>query len=233
MNSTDFDGYTGIYLNDITFSNDIMLLIVLSLLSVFAFIFRLNTPQFGKMISNISSGEQRQSLFETTEKSSIIYTLFMMFQTLLLCSIFIFTAIVEYKYLINPDITTTLTVTSILLIILLIFFLFKKALYALFGHIFADKSAYKMMFTNYQALFCTWGILLYIPVLWILLVGKYFSAAIICMAISYLLFRAILIYRFVYIFLNKNTGLLFFSLYLCGQEIIPLFFLWKISGLYV
>ncbi|MDR0394222.1 MAG: DUF4271 domain-containing protein [Tannerella sp.] len=30
-----------------------------------------------------------------------------------------------------------------------------------------------------------------------------------------------------HIFLNKNTGFLFFSLYLCAQEIIPLVFLYE------
>ena len=227
MNSTDFEGYTGMQLNDVTFSNDIMLLIVLILLLTFAFIFRLNIPLFGKMISNISSGEQRLSIFETTKKDSFLFTSFMTFQTLLLCSIFIFTTTVEYKYILKPDTVTTFTATGILLIILFIFFLFKRALYALFGHIFIEKSANKMLFTNYQAIFCTWGIFLYFPVLWILLVGKYFFIAITFMIISYLLFRLILIYRFFYIFFNKNTGLLFFSLYLCGQEIVPLVFLYE------
>ncbi|MDR2916733.1 MAG: DUF4271 domain-containing protein [Tannerella sp.] len=227
MNSTEFEGYSGIYLHDITFSNDIVLVIVLILLSAFALIFRLNVPLFGKMISNISAGEQRQSIFETTERDSFLFNTFMTFQTLLLCSIYIFSVAVKYKYFIKPDILTTLASIGILLIFLFIFYMFKKSLYALFGHIFAEKSAYRMIFTNYQALFCTWGIFLYIPVLWILLIGKYIFTAIAMMTISYLLFRAILVFRFIHIFFNKNTGLLFLSLYLCAQEIIPLVFLYE------
>ncbi len=227
MNSTEFEGYTGIYLHDITFSNDIMLVIVLILLSAFALIFRLNVPLFGKMISNISAGEQRQSIFETTEKDSFLFNAFMTFQTLLLCSIFIFSIAVKYNYLIKPDIATTLISISVLLVFLFIFYLLKKSLYAIFGHIFAEKSAYKMMFTNYQALFCAWGIFLYIPVLWVLLTGKYILTATVIMAISYLAFRIILSFRFIHIFLNKNTGLLFLSSYLCAQEIIPLVFLYE------
>lgn len=227
MNNPDFEGHTGIYINDITFSNDIMLVMTLVLLSAFALAFRFNVPLFGKMISNINSGEQRQSIFETTEKDCFFFNAFMTFQTLLLCSIFFFSLAVKYKYFIKPDITTTLLTIGILLVFLFFFYLFKKALYAVFGYIFAEKSAYKMMFTNYQALFCTWGIFLYLPILWILLIGQYFLTAIILMAISYLLFRLILIYRFIYIFFNKNTGLLFLSLYLCAQELIPLVFLYE------
>lgn len=227
MNSPDFEGYTGTYINDITFSNDIMLTIVLVLLSAFALVFRLNVPLFGKMISNISAGERRQSIFETTENDSFFFNAFMTFQTLLLCSIFIFSIAVKYKYFIKPGITPALLTIGTLLVFLFLFYLFKKALYAIFGYIFTERSAYQMMFTNYQALFCAWGIFLYLPVLWILLVGQHLLIAIIAMAISYLLFRLILIFRFVYIFFNKNTGLLFLSLYLCAQELIPLVFLYE------
>jgi hypothetical protein len=227
MDNTDFEGYTGIYLNNITFSNDILLIVVIILLSAFALIFRFNVPLFGKMISNINAGKQRQSIFDTTEKDSFLFNAFMTFQTLLLCSIFLFSVATEYKYFTNPDIPKTFIITIILLIILFLFYLFKKATYSVFGHIFAEKSAYKMMFVNYQGLFCTWGIFLYLPVLWILLIGKYLFIAYILFIISYLVFRIILIYRFIHIFFNKNTGLLFFSLYLCTQEIIPLVFLYE------
>jgi hypothetical protein len=204
-----------------------MLVIVLILLSAFALIFRLNVPLFGKMINNISAGEQRQSIFETTAKDSFLFNAFMTFQTLLLCSIYIFFVAVKYKYFIKQNILTTLVSTGILFVSLFIFYMLKKALYAIFGHIFAEKSAYRMMFTNYQALVCTWGVFLYIPVLWILLTGEYLLIATAIMVISYLAFRAILIFRFIHIFFNKNTGLLFLSLYLCAQEIIPLVFLYE------
>ena len=204
-----------------------MLLFVLLLLTTFAIIFRLNVPLFGKMISNINATEQRQSIFETTEKDSFLFNVFMTFQSLFLCSIFIFLFTIEYKYFIRPDVSTTFSAICILLLILLIFLLLKISLFTLFGRLFADKSANKMLFTNYQALLCIWGIFLYLPILWIFLVGKYFFIAFILFIISYLIFRIILIYRFFCIFFNKNTGLLFFSLYLCAQEIVPLVFLYE------
>ena len=227
MDSTYFEGYEGIYLNDITFSNDIMLLVVLILLTIFAVIFRLNVPLFGKMISDINAAEQRQSIFETTEKDSFLFHVFMTFQTLLLCSIIIFLFTIEYKFFILPDITTTITVITILLLILLIFFLLKMSLFTFFGLLFTDKSAIKILFTNYQALLCIWGIFLYLPILWIFLVGEIFFIAVFLFIISYLVFRLIHIYRIFCIFFNKNTGLLFFSLYLCAQEIVPLVFLYE------
>jgi hypothetical protein len=227
MNGVDFEGYTGINLNNITLSNDLMLLLVLLMLSSFAVIFRLNMPLFGKMINNINAVKHRQSIFETTEKDNFFLNTFMTFQTLMLCSIIIFYTVAEYKSFKIPDYTATLSIVGILLIILFIFFLFKKALYTIFSNVFANKEATKMLFTNHQALLSIWGIFLYFPVLWIILIEKNFFVATIALIISYLAFRAILIYRFIYIFFNKNTGLLFLSLYLCAQEIVPLVFLYE------
>ncbi|MDR0699767.1 MAG: DUF4271 domain-containing protein [Tannerella sp.] len=227
MNDIDFEGYSGIYLNNATFSNDIMLFVVLILLSTFALIFRLNLPLFGRVINNIHANEQRQSIFDTTQRDSFLFNLFMNFQTLFLSGIFIFLLSVNYNFFTRPDITTTVLVISGLFVVSLTFYLFKRSIYGIFGYIFLEKDIYKITVVNYQALFCIWGISLYLPILWILLVGEYFYIAYIMFIISYLSFRVTFIYRFIYIFFYKNTGLLFLSLYLCSQEIIPLIFLYE------
>ena len=227
MDNADFEGYPGIFTDSITFSNDMMLVIVLMLLSVFAWIYRLNIPLFGKMISNISSSEKRQSIFETTEKDSFLFNTFMIFQTLLLLGIFTFSVAIKYHYFMNPDISTTILSVVVLLSIFFLFYYFKRILYALFGTIFIEKATNKMMLTNYQALFCTWGITLYLPVLWILLFDTSLFYPITFLIISFLIFKAILSFRFFNIFWNKNTGFFFFCLYLCAQEMVPLVFLYQ------
>ena len=179
------------------------------------------------MISNINARKQRQSIFETTEKDSLLFNAFMTIQTLLLFSIFTFSTAVKYRYIINPDTETTLLSVVFLFTLFFLFFLFKRALYALFGIVFIERSTNKMMLTNYQALFCTWGIALYIPVLWVLLFDTHLFLSIIILIISFLVFKLILSLRFFYIFYNKKTGFLFFSMYLCAQEIVPLVFLYK------
>jgi hypothetical protein len=199
----------------------------MALLAVFACVFRLSTPLFGKMLDNINAREQRQSFFFVIERDRFLFNTFMIFQTLLLLCIFSISITIKYNYFTNPDIPTTLIITATLFIVLLLFYLFKKAIYFTFGRVFAEKSACQVMFANYQGIFCTWGLFLYLPVLWILLIGKYLFVAYALFIISYLAFRTALIYRFIHIFLNKNTGFLFFTLYLCAQEIIPLVFLYE------
>jgi hypothetical protein len=151
----------------------------------------------------------------------------MSFHTLLLCSIFVFLVSAKYNFFINPDISKMSFITAGLFVVLLVFYLLKRGIYGIFGYIFLEQDIYKIMFVNNQALFCAWGISLYIPVLWILLIGEYFFIAYIIFIISYLIYRSLLIYRFIHIFFYKSTGLLFLSLYLCSQEIIPLVFLYE------
>ena len=227
MDNADFEGFEGMRFLSITSSNDIMLVIVIFLLLVFALIFRLNKPLFDKMISNINAGEQRQSIFVTTEKDSFLFNAFMTFQTLLLCSILLFSFAAKYKDLLPADRAMLLISLCAFFIIFFIYYLFKRILYAFFGTIFVEKATNKMMFTNYQALFCSWGVTLYLPVLWVLLFNTQVVFSIILLIVSFLAYKAILAFRFFNIFINKNTGFLFLSLYLCALEVVPLVFLYE------
>jgi hypothetical protein len=223
----DFEGLSENYIRSNLFSNDIMLVSALILLSAFAWIFRVNAPLFGKMLSNISAGEQRQSIFNTTEKDSFLFNTFMTFQTLLLLSIFTFSVAVKFDYFPKPDIGMTWLSLGIFFFLFLIYYLFKMGLYAIFGAVFIENSTNKMIFTNYQALFCIWGVSIYLPVFWILLFDVYLFLPIIFLILSILILKAILVFRFFNIFVNKNTGFLFFSLYLCAQEMVPLVLLFQ------
>jgi len=228
MDNVDFEGYTGILAQNSTFSNDTMLVIVLTLLSFFAWLFRVNIPLFIKMVSKISVREQRQSIFNTTKKNSFLFTTFLTFQTLVLFSIFLFAIVLKYRLMmIDVRFSTTLFYICVIFAIFLLFFLNKSVLYALFGSIFIEKASSKMMLINFQSLFCLWGIALYVPVLWVLLFNTSFLIPIIIFIISYLVFIIILLLRTINIFYSKNTGLLFLSLYLCAQEIVPLVFLYE------
>ena len=227
MITAGFEGYTGTNLHSISLSNDIMICIVLLLFTGFASIFRLNIPLFEKMLSNINAGEQRQSIFESTEKDSFLFNSFMTFQTLLLFSIFLLAAAVKYNYISNPNPKQTLCSLGLLYVLFFAFYMFKKGIYEIFGRVFIEPSAKKTMFTNYQAIFGSWGVALYLPVFCILLFSQYFLVSAIILVISYLVFRAVLIFRFSCIYLNKNTGFLVIMLYLCAQEIVPLVFLYE------
>jgi hypothetical protein len=94
-------------------------------------------------------------------------------------------------------------------------------------YVFAETEAQKILIIRYKAISRLWGVFLYIPVFWILLVGENIFYATILLIITYILSRIILAYRFIFTFFGKNVWILFINLYLCTQEIIPLALLYE------
>ncbi|MDR2148201.1 MAG: DUF4271 domain-containing protein [Tannerella sp.] len=221
------EGFEGISINTESVSNDTLLVFVLVLLSIFAVVFRQNASLLGKMFSDIGSKEQKDNMFDTADKENFLFNGFMNFQSVALLGIYVFAWAVKTGYFVMPDTKTTLLTVSVLMLIFFIFYLLRKMIYSGLLYIFAESADYSFLRIYYRSMFQLWGVFLYIPVLWILLVEDYILFSIILLIISYLIVRIILTFRFIYIFFGKNIWFLFLSLYLCTQEIVPLVFLYK------
>jgi hypothetical protein len=228
MNDSGLNSHLGITIDNLNFSNDVLLLIVFVLLTVFAVIFRLNILFFRQMVSNMNADEHRVSIFGKTDKDSFFFYIFLSFQTILLTGIFCYFVSIEYGVIQVNDGYMLFLYLAAIFIILLIYFYLKKFIYNVFGSVFTNNDDKALLLMNYRSIFSVWGIILYIPVLWILLVREYIFFASIMFILSYIAFRLMMAYRFIHIFLNKNTGILFLSLYLCSQEIVPLVLLYKV-----
>jgi flagellar biosynthesis protein FlhB len=223
----EVDGFEGISLNKLPYSNDLLLAIVYFLLFVFAVIFRQNVSLLRKMLSDVIDKEQKNSIFDTTDKGSFLFNAFMGFQTLILLSIYVFSLAVKHGYIESPDIKTTLLYMVGLIFIFFIFDLFKRSMLNILLYVFAEDNQYKMLQIIHKSLFQLWGVFLYVPVFWILLIGNYIFFMTIILIISYILIGIISAYRFINIFSGKNVWLLFLNSYLCAQEIVPLVFLYE------
>jgi hypothetical protein len=205
-------------LSRVSCTSDFLQLTVLVLLALFALVFRFNTPLFGKMLGNVTVGKERQSIFETTANDSVLLNAFMLFQSVVLLAIFTFAGATELGYFAQPDVPTSIRAIAALSLCFLAFYLVSCGTFFYFGVIFTENAEYKLLLTNFQAIFGLFGISLYIPVLWVLLFERFFIVAFIILIISYLISRALLIYRFINFFFNENTRFLFFLLYLCTSE---------------
>lgn len=223
-----FEGYVGIRLWDGQVMNDLLFTLILSGLLLFALIFRLNYRSCLRMFKDVFYLKERHSIFEKGFASDFYFRQFMIFQTLFLCSIFAFSYLYNNQYF-TFDLTnqTILLCIGIIFAIILSFYFFKRALYSLTGNIFSDQNRYKVWKNSYDAIMGTWGILLYIPVTWSALWGMYPVIPVILFIISYFLCRFAIVHKTLRIFHKKNTGILYISLYLCAQEILPLVFLYE------
>ncbi len=226
-----FEGYVGILVREDQLVNDVMFAILFLLFISFAVVFRSHFSQFAKMIKDIVQVKQRQNLFEVmpgnTKGNERTFHLFMTFQALFLSSLFFFSWGRNCGYFPASYISQILIIIGCLFIILLLFFYFKLGLYTLIGKIFADEERYRLWKVSYFATIEAWGILLYVPVLLSLFVDTNPIISLALFAFLYFLCRFVIIYKLIRIFHFKKDGLFYLILYLCAQEIIPLFILIK------
>ncbi|WP_102407485.1 DUF4271 domain-containing protein [Parabacteroides bouchesdurhonensis] len=222
-----FEGYVGIRLWDGQLVDDIIFTMLFVLFVAFAIVFRTNFRLFLKMLRDVVFLRERQSLFEKPVGSEWFFRNFMIFQALFLSSIFLFEVARAYGYVNHLKENAVLISIGIIFVVLCLFYQFKQFFYYLFGCIFTDTPRYKFWKMNYNATISAWGTLLYIPVLWLIFVTAHLFIPVILFIFFYILFRFVIIYKTIRIFHKRNAGLLYISLYLCGQEILPLMFLYQ------
>ena len=222
-----FEGYTGIRWESEQLIHDVFLFIIIVLLAIFALVFRTFYPLFEKIIRGLFSIKERQNLFDTPTKENVFFTGYMGFQTLFLCAIFFFFVYCRITAYLWGRLLLDLILLTVFFTILILFYLLKRILYYIYGRTAVGRDKFRLWKNNYNAAFFMWGILLYLPVLWLMFDHIHFSGILILFVFTYILFRFYVIYIKFHIFYPKNTGLLYFSLYLCAQEIIPLLFLYE------
>lgn len=227
MGNDPFEGYIGIRPESGQHVFDLLLIMILMVISVFAIVFRTYFPLMKKMLGGVLSGKERQNLFDTSMKENIFFKGFMKFQMLFLCTFFFFLLINNYAEIQIRSIRQTLLLMGLVFAIVYIFYFLKQLIYFLYGQAFSKNGRYKTWNSSYHTLSYAWGVLLYIPTLWLLFDKEHIVYPLILFLITYVLYRVMLIYTTIRIFYNKNTGFLFLSSYLCSQEFIPLFFLYE------
>lgn len=222
-----FEGYVGIRLWDGQLVDDVIFGLLFVLFVSFALVFRLNYQLFLKMMRDVVYVRERQSLFEVSGGSEWFFRNFMNFQALFLCSVCLFAMTRAFGFINHLEEKTILMAVGLIMIVLLLFAWCKQCGYFLLGIVFTDAPKYKFWKTNYNAVIGAWGVLLYIPALWLVFVGEQIIIPVVLFIFCYILCRFVIIYKTIRIFHKKNTGLLYISLYLCGQEILPLVFLYQ------
>lgn len=222
-----FEGYVGIRLWDGQQMDDLIFSILFVLLVSFAFVFRANFRLFLKMLKDAVFVKERQNLFESSRGVEWLFRNFMIFQALFLCSIAAFAYARIRGHLRNMEEEGMFMVICLFFVILLLFYQFKQLCYTMLGYVFADPGRYRFWKTNYNAIIGTWGVLLYVPVLWLIFVGSHTAIPVVLFIFLYILCRFAIIYKTIRIFHKKSVSLLYISLYLCTQEILPLVFLYE------
>lgn len=222
-----FEGYVGIRLGEGQMVNDVLFAVILCLFVCFSFVYRQNFRLFLKMVQDVYAVKERQSLFLLSSNNEVFFRTYMNFQMLALCSISLFSIARIKGYTDDFGDTDLLLGLLVLFVFLLLYYFLRQFLYACLCHIFFDRNKYKLWKNNYDAVMESWGVLLYIPVLWLVFVGNYPDIPIWLFIILFILSRLVIIYKLIRIFHIKSDDILYLILYLCAQEILPLVFLYE------
>lgn len=222
-----FEGYVGIRLWDGQRVDDLVLALLIILFVCFAWVFRTHPHVFARMMGDVIHMKERENLFEDVKGNEFFFRNFMNYHALILCAVCLFLiARAEdfYSQLLEENALLSIGLISVALVL---FYWGKNFLYSLFASVFTDPDKYKFWRTGYDAIVGTWGVSLYIPALLLVFVNMNVQIPILLFIFSYITSRIVIIYKTIRIFHKKNSSYLYLSLYLCGQEILPLFLLWK------
>lgn len=223
-----FEGFVGIRLWDGQWVNDVIFGVVFTLFVCFAIVFQANYRLFLKMLNDIIHLKERQNTFAVSGGNEWVFRNFMTVQALLLCGISLFAIMRMKGYLDLLSESLKLWVLAAVVGLLFLFYWAKRCCYWILGLVFANPEQYRLWRTGYNASIGSWGMFLYLPTLWLLFVESYLYIPVNLFVFLYILGRFVIINKLIRIFHRRNSSFLYLSLYLCGQEILPLFFMYKV-----
>ena len=180
------------------------------------------------MLDSLWHSKGRLSIFYATtgNEQRSKYVLFV--QTLILCSIFIYKAWIIHLL---PDIPTTLQALSVigeLAVLFLLFYCIKWLAYSFVGIVFFPVIKLHQWRTSFFSLVCISGIILFVPVLLFVFVEGLALFSYYFILFYFALFGLGVIYKTYELFFPQRDTLLYLFLYLCAQEIVPLFLFYKL-----
>jgi hypothetical protein len=195
------------------------------------FIFAYTTNQRAKLFYSMASGlfhnKERQSIFFETMNHESWNKLLLAFQTLILASIIIYCQAAHEQVFSTKSPSQLFMFIGITTLILIVFVVYKFLAYSFVGHVFFNKETNRQWQENFFSLICISGIFLFFPTLILFYVegAYYFCMYFILICLFFILI--ITFYKMFTIFFQGKSLLLYFILYLCTQEIIPLFLVYR------
>lgn len=172
--------------------------------------------------------EERENIFFESVNYEFVSKIMLSIQTSVLLSIFFYCVLIHKSLLEIGSLKSAFIFLGTITIIILLFILFKFILNSLFGIIFFNKEKVRLWNESFFSMFSLNSLVLFIPVL-IMFFGR--NIYIYCyyfILIDLFFFMLLTIYKIYEIFFLGKRLPLYFILYLCTLEIMPLFLLYKV-----
>lgn len=202
----------------------VLLLIVLILCS-----FNRVGKMTGEMVRNLFDVRERENVFdETSATDTRMYIL-------LLIELFVSESLLIYSYFSTPgqfESSFELNVTLGLLFCLMTgYYFFQAAAYSIVGYVFAGIEATTLWLKGFNASLGLLSMVILLPAMISLFYPEYSVMMMTIAAICFIISKICCIIKGIRIFYHNFFSLLYFILYLCAVEIIPLILVYAEAGI--
>ena len=180
------------------------------------------------MFSSLFRNKNRHNMFYEPVTNETLYKFFLSLQTILLLSIIIYCYAVYERLLSVTSLSQMILFLGKCSLLLIIFFIYKFLAYSAIGAIFFKKEKVFQWNSDFFSWISLNGIFLFFPTLILFYVETAYIFYL-YFIIFYFIFNLLFIFYKIYtLFFHRKQRLLYFILYLCTQEIIPLYLVYRV-----
>lgn len=178
---------------------------------------------FAAMLEGLFRERNRQSIFFENIQHEFINKLVLAAQTVILLSVFIFCLISYYTNMPLESMSQLLWICGISSVVIIVFLLFKFILNYLVSTIFFEKEQVSLFNQNMFSIVALGGLVLFMPTVMLFYVKESFYFGFYFNLTFFALVELLIGYKIYTIFFREKLLLLYFILYLCALEAVPLY----------
>ncbi|MDR0834897.1 MAG: DUF4271 domain-containing protein [Candidatus Symbiothrix sp.] len=178
---------------------------------------------FAAMMEGLFRERNRQSIFFENIQHEFISKLLLTSQTIVLLSIFIFCIVSYHANVPLESVSELFWLIGVSSAVIIVFLLVKFAFNYMIGTVFFEKDQVDLFSQNMLSIVALSGLVLFIPTVLMFYVKASYYFGFYFNFIFLSLVEILICYKVYTIFFQKNNLLLYFILYLCTLEAVPLY----------
>ena len=220
-------GFSGVQLPFSQNFQSIFFLLFALCFVILAFWFSKEGPTLAANFKNIFSGGVRsRTIFKEQITASGVWSeLFLVVQTVLICTIVIFTFSWD-KGISDFSLKNTVFIFLSIFLGILLYIVLKYLIYRLISYIFIEWGMNEWTEKYFRVVELT-GLLIFIPAMFYVFVPEYAKVAFYSLIIIFFIITLTVFWNLLNIFAKNRIGLFNYFLYLCAIEIVPFFLIYK------
>ena len=179
------------------------------------------------MLNSVFRFKDRQNLFFTPIDNDLYTKILLCIQSTILIPIILLCIFTQRYSPTNESISYLSIFIGSSFLLLNIFLLYKYLSYRLVGYVFFKKEAVDQWLDDFYSILALSGIILFLPTLIMFYIDKAYYFCYYFILLYFIFVLILIIYKNFVLFFQDRRLLLYLFLYLCAQEIMPLFLLYK------